>query len=143
MRNVAVPVLDQVFAFERFGVLCEVFGVDRADEPELPSFDFALCTPTPGRVRTVSGFDLVVDHDLSRLETADLVAVPAIARDTVVPERRGGPPAGAARGARVMSVCSGAFVLGRAGLINAATTPPRLDLRGRTGGSLPAGPGRP
>ncbi|MEO7981626.1 MAG: helix-turn-helix domain-containing protein [Sporichthyaceae bacterium] len=118
LRSVAVPVLDQVFPFE-LGVLCEVFGVDRPDEPELPSFDFALCTPTPGRVRTVSGFDLVVERDLSRLETADLVAVPAIRRDTVVPDelidalRRA-----AARGARLMSVCSGAFVLGAAGLLD-------------------------
>jgi transcriptional regulator GlxA family with amidase domain len=118
IRTVAVPVLDEVFAFE-LGVLCEVFGVDRPDEPELPSFDFALCTPTPGRVRTVSGFDLVVDHDLSRLETADLVAVPAIRRDTVVPEELvDGLRRAAARGARVMSVCSGAFVLGAAGLLD-------------------------
>ena len=118
IRSVAVPVLDNVFAFE-LGVLCEVFGVDRPDEPELPSFDFALCTPAPGPIRTVSGFDLLVEHDLSRLETADLVAVPAIRRDTVVPDelvdalRRA-----AARGARVMSVCSGAFVLGAAGLLD-------------------------
>src|SRR5689334_17588362 len=34
IRDVAVPVLDNVFAFE-LGVLCEVFGVDRPDEPEL------------------------------------------------------------------------------------------------------------
>jgi transcriptional regulator GlxA family with amidase domain len=118
IRTVAVPVLDQVFAFE-LGVLCEVFGVDRPDEPELPSFDFALCTPTPGRVRTVSGFDLVVEHDLSRLETADLVAVPAIRRDAVVPEELvEGLRRAAARGARVMSICSGAFVLGAAGLLD-------------------------
>ena len=118
IRSVAVPVLDEVFAFE-LGVLCEVFGVDRPDEPELPTFDFALCTPVPGPVRTVSGFDLLVQDDLSRLETADLVAVPAIRRDAVVPEelvaalRRA-----AARGARMMSVCSGAFVLGQAGLLD-------------------------
>ena len=77
IRNVAVPVLDGVFAFE-LGVLCEVFGSPRPDDPSLPDFDFALCTETPGPVRTSSGFDLVVQDDFSRLDEADLVAVPAI-----------------------------------------------------------------
>ncbi len=118
IRSVAVPVLDQVFAFE-LGVLCEVFGIDRPDEPEIPSFDFALCTPEPGPIRTVSGFDVVVEHGLDRLETADLVALPAIRRDVEVPPALvDGLRAAAARGARIMSICSGAFVLGAAGLLD-------------------------
>ena len=118
IRSVAVPVLDQVFAFE-LGVLCEVFGIDRPDEPEIPSFDFALCTPEPGPIRTVSGFDVVVEHGLDRLETADLVALPAIRRDVEVPPALvDGLQAAAARGARIMSICSGAFVLGAAGLLD-------------------------
>ncbi len=118
IRSVAVPVLDEVFAFE-LGVLCEVFGVDRPDDPLMPSFDFALCTPTPGPVRTVSGFDLMVEHGLERIATADLVALPAIRRGVEVPpELVEALRAAAARGARVMSVCSGAFVLGAAGLLD-------------------------
>lgn len=118
IRNVAVPVLDGVFAFE-LGVLCEVFGVDRPDEPELPSFQFDLCTDVPGPVRTVSGFDLVVACDFGRLESADLVALPAIRRDVAVPPALiEGLQAVVARGARVMSVCSGAFILGEAGLLD-------------------------
>jgi hypothetical protein len=84
IRNVVVPVLDGVFAFE-LGVLCEVFGIDRPDDPELPTFDFALCTPTPGPVRTMSGFDLLVEHGLDRIAAADLVALPAIQRGAEVP----------------------------------------------------------
>ncbi len=118
IRSVAVPVLDEVFAFE-LGVLCEVFGVDRPDDPLLPSFDFALCTARPGPVRTVSGFDLVVEHGLERIATADLVALPAIRRGVEVPvELVEALRAAAARGARLMSVCSGAFVLGAAGLLD-------------------------
>jgi transcriptional regulator GlxA family with amidase domain len=118
IRSVAVPVLNGVYAFE-LGVLCEVFGLDRPDDPLLPSFDFALCAPRPGRVRTVSGFDLMVEHGLERLETADLVAVPAIRRGAEVPPALvDALRAAAARGARVMSVCSGAFVLGAAGLLD-------------------------
>jgi AraC family transcriptional regulator, transcriptional activator FtrA len=60
IRNVAVPVLDGVSPFE-LGVLCEVFGLDRPDDPVLPSFDFALCAPQPGPVRTASGFTVDVD----------------------------------------------------------------------------------
>lgn len=118
IRSVAVPVLDNVFAFE-LGLLCEVFGLDRPDEPELPSFDFAVCTPRPGPVRTMSGFGLDVAHGLERLATADLVAVPAIHRDTPVPDELVTALRTAHdRGARVMSVCSGAFVLGQAGLLD-------------------------
>lgn len=114
----AVPVLDGVFAFE-LGVLCEVFGVDRPDEPELPSFQFDLCTDVPGPVRTVSGFDLVVARDFGRLGSADLIALPAIRRDVAVPPALiDGLQAAVARGARVMSVCSGAFILGEAGLLD-------------------------
>ena len=118
IRSVAVPVLDEVFAFE-LGVLCEVFGVDRPDDPLLPSFDFALCTARPGPVRTVSGFDLMVEHGLERIATADLVALPAIRHGVEVPvELVEALRAAAARGARLMSVCSGAFVLGAAGLLD-------------------------
>lgn len=118
IRSVAVPVFAPVHPFE-VGVLSEVFGTDRPDEPLLPSFDFALCTPAPGRVRTVSGFDLLVEHGLERLAAADLVAVPALRRDVEVPAALlDGLRAAAARGARVMSVCSGAFVLGAAGLLD-------------------------
>ena len=118
IRNVAVPVLDGVFAFE-LGVLCEVFGSPRPDDPTLPDFDFALCTETPGPVRTRSGFDLVVRDDFSRLEEADLVAVPAINLEAPVPEALlEGLRRAVARGAQVMSVCSGAFILGEAGLLD-------------------------
>jgi AraC family transcriptional regulator, transcriptional activator FtrA len=118
IRSVAVPVLDNVFPFE-LGLICEVFGLDRPDEPELPTFDFAVCTPRPGPVRTMSGFGLDVGHGLERIAIADLVAVPAIHRDTPVPDELvTALRAAHDRGARVMSVCSGAFVLGHAGLLD-------------------------
>lgn len=119
IRNVAVPVLDGVFVFE-LGVLCEVFGIDRADEPLLPSFDFAVCgVEAGGQVRTASGFTMTADHGLERLADADLIALPAIKRGTAVPvELTRQLQAAAARGAWVMSVCSGAFILGEAGLLD-------------------------
>ena len=120
LSDVAVLVLPDVAPFE-LGVLCEVFGLDRPDEPELPRFDFALCTERPGLVRTTSGFSLEAPHGLDRLAGADLVAVPAYSAS------RGDQPPPAAvralrdaadRGARILSVCSGAFALGHAGLLD-------------------------
>lgn len=117
LGNVAVLVYDGVAPFE-LGVLCEAWGVDRSDDG-VPVFDFAVCAPRPGRVSTTAGFDLHVSHALDRVAEADLVAVPAMPRDRDVPpavldalrEAEG-------RGARVLSVCTGAFVLGLAGLLD-------------------------
>ncbi len=115
--NVAVLVYDGVAAFE-LGVLCEAWGIDRSDDG-LPVFDFAVCAPEKGPVATTAGFSLNVEHDLSRVAEADLVAVPAMPRLSPTPA----PvvealQAAHARGARVLSVCSGAFALGDAGLLD-------------------------
>ncbi|MEV7330673.1 helix-turn-helix domain-containing protein [Micromonospora sp. NPDC093244] len=117
LRNVAVLVLDQVAPFE-LGVLAEVFGTDRTADG-FPSYRFQLCSPDGAAVRTSSGFHLTPHADLGPVEEADLVAVPAHSQGTVVP----GPVLDAlrradARGAHLFSVCSGAFLLGEAGLLD-------------------------
>jgi len=117
IENVAVIVYDGVAPFE-VGVLCEAFGTDRSEQG-LPVFDFALCGPAIGRVATTSGFGLDVAHDLSRVAEADLVAVPAVPQHLAVPEAVvTSLRAAHARGARILSVCSGAFALGQAGLLD-------------------------
>ena len=117
IENVAVIAYDGVSPFE-LGVLCEAWGTDRSEQG-LPVFDFAVCAPEAGRVQTASGFGLAVDHDLGRVAEADLVAVPAVPRNKSVPESvvRALQQAHE-RGARVMSICSGAFALGAAGLLD-------------------------
>ncbi|MGI8681894.1 MAG: helix-turn-helix domain-containing protein [Mycobacteriales bacterium] len=118
LRNVAVPVADGVAAFE-LGVMCEVFGLDRSAQG-LPRFDFAVCAVEEPPLRTTSGFLIDTPYRLERLAEADLIAVPAWRID----ERRFPEPLLQAlrdavdRGARVMSVCSGAFVLAAAGLLD-------------------------
>jgi len=117
IRDVAVLVYDGVAPFE-LGVLCEAWGIDRRDDG-VPSFDFAVCAPQPGPVRTSAGFDLVVEHGADRVAQADLVALPAMPRDAEVPARVLGLIRDAhERGARLLSVCSGAFLLGAAGLLD-------------------------
>jgi transcriptional regulator GlxA family with amidase domain len=116
LTNVAVIAVDGVAPFE-LSVVCEVFGVDRTAQG-LPGYDFAVVAGEPGPLRTTAGFTIQTPYGLDRLETADLVAVPA-AGDRAWPEdmlaalRRT-----VERGARVMSVCSGAFALGQAGLLD-------------------------
>ncbi len=118
IRSVAVPVLDGVLPFE-LGVLCEVFGTPRPDDPLIPSFDFRLCTLRPGPVRTVSGFSITVADDLTALAGADLVAVPAMRLTEAPPaELLEHLAAARARGARLLSVCSGAFLLAAAGVLD-------------------------
>ncbi|WP_410814662.1 GlxA family transcriptional regulator [Micromonospora sp. 067-2] len=117
LRSVAVLALDQVAAFE-LGVLAEVFGTDRTADG-FPGYRFHVCSPDGASVRTSSGFHLTPHADLGPVEDADLVAIPAHAQADAVP----GPVLDAlrradARGAHLFSVCSGAFVLGAAGLLD-------------------------
>ncbi|MEX0429551.1 helix-turn-helix domain-containing protein [Nocardioides sp. DS6] len=121
LTNVAALVYDGVAPFE-LGVLCEAFGVDRTEEG-VPRLDFAVCGPAP-TARTSVGFTINVDHGLDRLESADLIGVPAMHRggsdvglpvsDPVLEALR----AAYARGTRIVSICSGAFTLGAAGLLD-------------------------
>ena len=117
IRNVAIIALPGVQPFE-LGVAWEGFGIDRTDEG-IPSYDCAVVAATRS-VPTAAGFSISVRHDLDRAREADLVIVPArldytrpsaeavldLLRDSVT------------RGARVMSVCNGAFALGAAGLLD-------------------------
>ncbi len=122
LSNVAAVVLDGVEPFE-LGVVCEVFGTDRSDDG-LPVYDFAVVAGEPGPLRTSHGFTLSTPHGLGRLAAADLIAVPAVDEARVA--RLSDLPApllaelrrGVERGARVLSVCNGAFVLGAAGLLD-------------------------
>jgi transcriptional regulator GlxA family with amidase domain len=118
MRSVVALVGERVAAFE-LGIVCQVFGLDRSDDG-LPAYDFAVCGARPGEVPTTSGFAVRVTDGLDRVAAADLVTVPAwptldapIAPAVLAALRRA-----AARGARLLSVCSGAFALAAAGLLD-------------------------
>ncbi|MGY6022940.1 GlxA family transcriptional regulator [Streptomyces spinosirectus] len=119
LQNVAAVVLDGVNPFE-LAVVCEVFGIDRSDDG-LPVYDFAVASAEGPVLNTRAGYSMNVAHGLERLEEADLIAVPAGARygsRDFPPELLEALRRGVERGARVLSVCSGVFVLAAAGLLD-------------------------
>lgn len=117
LSSVAAIVLPGIAPFE-LGVVCEIFGIDRRDTGG-PVFDLTLCTPVPGRIPSKLGLEYVVPDDLTATTTADLVVMPAYSVDTEVPDVvLDALRAAEARGAWLLSVCSGAFALGEAGLLD-------------------------
>ena len=120
LKDVVAIVAHDFAAFE-LGVVCEVFGLDRTDQG-LPAYDFAVVAAEPPPLRSGQGYHFTLDteHGLDRVATADLVCIPAWrSLDEQPPEEllqvlRDA----AARGARLLSVCSGAFLLAAAGLLD-------------------------
>ncbi len=119
--KVACIVDDLVNPFE-VGVACEVFGDDRSDRG-VPRFEFRVVAPVPGRVAVdyQGGLALHVEHDLSFVDEADVVVVPAFrdcAEETCGVEVLDAIRRAHERGAWILSLCTGAFVLARAGLLD-------------------------
>ncbi|MTG89584.1 helix-turn-helix domain-containing protein [Cellulosimicrobium sp. BIT-GX5] len=117
VRSVSAVVTDGLAPFE-FGVVCEVFGLDRSEDG-VPRFDFRVCGPVAGQpVRTSVGARVVPDHGLDATDDVDLVVVPAIRIGSAYPpEVLDAVRRAAARGALLLSVCSGVFLLAAAGVV--------------------------
>jgi transcriptional regulator GlxA family with amidase domain len=118
LRTVAVALIDDFAPFE-FGVLAEVFGIDRTEDG-VPPFDFRVCSSRPGvPVRTTVGTTMTTQYGFDALVEADLVGVPAyLIRPEYPAELVEALRAAHARGAQLLTVCSGAFALGAAGLLD-------------------------
>jgi len=119
MKTVAAIVQPGFAPFE-FGVACEAFGLDRSNDG-VPNFDFRVVTPEPGAVPSSIGFSINVDADLAFADEADLVVVTPVPRDSWnrIDTRVAGVIRRAVeRGAWVLTVCSGAFVVAASGVLD-------------------------
>ncbi|MBU8542709.1 transcriptional regulator FtrA [Roseomonas sp. CGMCC 1.13459] len=118
---VVVLLYDGLCTFE-FGIAAEIFGLPR---PEMGEgwYRFASCAIEDGPLRAQGGFRLTPDHDPELIDQADIIVVPGWrSASAPVPEalcQRLRVAHG--RGARLVSLCSGAFVLAATGLLDGAT----------------------
>ncbi|TPG05067.1 transcriptional regulator FtrA [Rhodanobacter glycinis] len=116
--RVAVLIYDGLCAFE-FACAAEIFGMSR---PELGPhwYRFETCAQQARAVRGQYGMQIKADGGLERLATAGTVIVPGWAGiDAPVPQRVVEALRNAhARGARLLSICSGSFVLAATGLLD-------------------------
>ncbi|KSF75443.1 helix-turn-helix domain-containing protein [Pseudomonas paraeruginosa] len=117
-QSVAVVAFDRISPFH-LSVPCLVFGQECYD-PCAQAFDLRVCAAEPGRLRTTVGFAIETGVGLEALADAQTIIVPSW-RD---PHER--PPqallqalvAARARGAQLVGLCLGAFVLAEAGLLD-------------------------
>lgn len=115
---VAILAYDGLCTFE-FGIAVEIFGLPR------PEFDFSwyrhcIVGLDDGPMRAMGGIQVLADAGLERLAEARTIVIPGWRdRTEVPPERLLAALRGAhARGARLVSICSGVFVLAASGLLD-------------------------
>ncbi|HEV2797800.1 MAG TPA: AraC family transcriptional regulator, partial [Nocardioides sp.] len=119
--TVAVVAYDGLSLFE-FSAACEVFSSSgaRSDDGVLtgPAYRVEVCGEQPS-VRADHGLTVDVPRRLQAVARADIVVLPPCADAAAVSERTLAAVRRAhARGARILSLCTGAFVLARTGLLD-------------------------
>ncbi|NKQ23259.1 GlxA family transcriptional regulator [Streptomyces galbus] len=113
-ERVVVLALDGVYPFE-LGMPSRILGA--ADG----RYEVLTCSVDGGPVRTSADFGITVEHGPEVLESADTVVVAAVSPGRVSGDLPDAVAAALARirpGTRLVSICTGAFVLAAAGLLD-------------------------
>jgi len=118
LRRVRVILQRPVAPFE-LGVLHEVFGIDRSDDG-VPAFDYAVCTERPrDRFPAAGGVQVSARLGLDACQDADLLGLPSGPMDAPPsPAVLDAVRAAVDRGAYVLSVCTAAFTVAAAGVLD-------------------------
>lgn len=116
-HRVAVVLTPDAPLFE-VAVPCEIFGASRPDLMS-PAYDLYLVSTVPGAT-VASGLLAPSAGSMDDLAYADTIIVPAFASVDAAPSGAlvGALRAANARGARIVGLCSGAFALAEAGLLD-------------------------
>ena len=117
-HTVATVVAPKVAMFE-LAVACEVFGLDRSGLVD-PWYRHLVCAAGPPPLRSPEGVEVHAPYGLDDVVTADTVVVPGWPYESCPPsgDLLEAIRAAHARGSRMMSVCTGAFLFAAAGLLD-------------------------
>lgn len=115
MATIALAATDGMLHFE-LAMACEVFAHDPSGLAD-PWYDLVVCGPGPVGI---GRFRVEPDDGLDRLARADTVIIPAVADidADVPPDLLDAVRAAHEAGARMVSLCTGAFVLAAAGVLD-------------------------
>ncbi|MGF6203113.1 transcriptional regulator FtrA [Pseudomonas laurylsulfatiphila] len=115
---VAILAYDGLCTFE-FGIAVEIFGLPRP-EFDFPWYEHRIVAVDQGPMRAMGGIQVLADGGMELLADARTIIIPGWRdRNATVPaELIDALRQAHARGARLLSICSGVFVLAATGLLD-------------------------
>ena len=117
-NTVAVIAFNGISPFH-LAVPCAVFAEEQTGAA-MPKFKLLVCAAETGRLHTTAGFTIETRYKLKDLAKASIIIVPSWRNPTELPPQRllNALRAASQRGAQIVGLCLGSFVLAAAGLLD-------------------------